>query len=322
MDELLSYYKDSNGTKSKHTMKAMETSMKRLAKVVDKSVDDLSVSDFKKSEVVIDKLVSDYSLSTVISSVLSIITFLKFKEASENLIADYKDVLNELVNERNKNDKDQTMTEHEEDNWIEYPELKKQIESKAEDFLNNKKAFTAYRNFLLMALLTLQPPTRLGNYLDMKYKNLSSLKNGGKGLKKDRNYILYNNDQENPKYTFIFNKYKTAKTLGQITHHVDSEILNKLLHKWFADYNTKKVDFLVNTNGALTSQTGVSNGLKSISKKIFNKELTGNSFRHIFITDFLSKNPSIEEKESTLRLVGQNYKPTQAEKYAKIKSDD
>ena len=45
-------------------------------------------------------------------------------------------------------------------------------------------------------------------------------------------------------------------------------------------------------------------------------------FRRIFFTWFLSTNPSVEEKQEVLKLVGQNYKPTQAEKYARIKKED
>jgi hypothetical protein len=231
-------------------------------------------------------------------------------------------MLNELIQERNKDNNNQEMSVKEEENWIEYPELKAKVEAEAQEFLSKKKSFSGYRNFLIMSLLTLQPPTRLGNYLDMVYKNKSSLKNGGRGLMKTKNYILYNNNEENPKYTFIFNKYKTAKTLGQITREIENDTLNKLLHKWFEDYNTKKQNFLVNSNGGLTTQTGITNGLSSISKKLFDKKLTGNSFRHIFITHFLSTNPSIQEKQEVLKLVGQNYKPTQAEKYARIKKED
>lgn len=322
MEEFIEYYKDNNGTSSQHTITAMKGNMKRLEKIMGNDLEDIDVDDFKNVDKVVDELIDNYSISTTISTLLAIISYLKYKKAGDNLIDDYKDILNELIQERNKDNNNQELTGKEEENWIEYPELKEKVEKEAQEFLTKKKSFSAYRNFLIMSLLTLQPPTRLGNYLDMAYKNKNSLKNGGRGLKKTKNYILYNNNQENPKYTFIFNKYKTAKTLGQITREIENDTLNKLLHKWFEDFNTKKQNFLVNSNGGLTTQTGITNGLSSISKKLFNKHLTGNSFRHIFITHFLSTNPSIKEKQEVLKLVGQNYKPTQAEKYARIKKDD
>ncbi len=322
MEAYLKYYKDNNGTSSSHTITAMKGNIKRIEKIMGKDLENIDVEDFKNIDNVVNELIDNYSISTTVSTLLAIISYLKYKKANDNLIEDYKDMLNELIQERNKDNNNQEMSAKEEENWIEYPELKAKVEAEAQEFLSKKKSFSGYRNFLIMSLLTLQPPTRLGNYLDMVYKNKSSLKNGGRGLMKTKNYILYNNNEENPKYTFIFNKYKTAKTLGQITREIENDTLNKLLHKWFADYNTKKQNFLVNSNGGLTTQTGITNGLSSISKKLFDKKLTGNSFRHIFITHFLSTNPSIQEKQEVLKLVGQNYKPTQAEKYARIKKED
>jgi len=322
MEEFIEYYKDNNGTSSKHTVTAMKGNMKRIEKIMGKDLEDIDVDDFKNVDNVVDELIDNYSISTTVSTLLAIISYLKYKKASDSLVEDYKDMLNELIQERNKDNNNQEMSVKEEENWIEYLDLKDKVEEEAQEFLSKKKSFSGYRNFLIMSLLTLQPPTRLGNYLDTVYKNKSNLKNGGRGLKKSKNYILYNNDEKKPKYTFIFNKYKTAKTLGQIVREIDNDTLNKLLHKWFEDYNTKKENFLVNSNGGLTTQTGITNGLSSISKKLFDKKLTGNSFRHIFITHFLSTNPSIQEKQEVLKLVGQNYKPTQAEKYARIKKED
>jgi len=322
MEEFIEYYKDNNGTSSKHTITAMKGNMKRIEKIMGKDLEDIDVDDFKNVDNVVDELIDNYSISTTVSTLLAIISYLKYKKASDSLVEDYKDMLNELIQERNKDNNNQEMSVKEEENWIEYLDLKDKVEEEAQEFLSKKKSFSGYRNFLIMSLLTLQPPTRLGNYLDTVYKNKSNLKNGGRGLKKSKNYILYNNDEKKPKYTFIFNKYKTAKTLGQIVREIDNDTLNKLLHKWFEDYNTKKENFLVNSNGGLTTQTGITNGLSSISKKLFDKKLTGNSFRHIFITHFLSTNPSIQEKQEVLKLVGQNYKPTQAEKYARIKKED
>ena len=42
-------------------------------------------------------------------------------------------------------------------------------------------------------------------------------------------------------------------------------------------------------------------------------------FRRIFFTYFLSTNPSVEEKQKILRISGQNYKPSQVEKYDRKK---
>jgi hypothetical protein len=99
---------------------------------------------------------------------------------------------------------------------------------------------------------------------------------------------------------------------------VSDERLNKLLSKWFEDYNTAKKDFLVNASGLKMSQEGVSNAVRSGSKRITGKELTLNALRHIFLTHFTASNPSIEEKSRVAKLVGQTYHPNRMELYARV----
>jgi hypothetical protein len=137
-------------------------------------------------------------------------------------------------------------------------------------------------------------------------------KRGVEGLNKKFNYI---SPTENGKWKMIFNNYKTAKYLGQVSHTVENETLNKLITKWFNEYNTKKKDFLNNVSGKPISQTNLTNAQKSISKKILGKELTTNLFRHIYLTWFLSTNPSIEEKQKVAQMIGQKYKVSRMEMY-------
>jgi hypothetical protein len=66
------------------------------------------------------------------------------------------------------------------------------------------------------------------------------------------------------------------------------------------------------------AQTAVSNALKSITKKELGKEIGLNGFRHIFLTHFLSTNPTIEEKKRVLTLVGHKFNPSQAELYQRF----
>ena len=122
--------------------------------------------------------------------------------------------------------------------------LKKKVSELSNDYLENKKAFTNFRNFLILALFSLQPPTRTGNYLDMLYKNEN--KRGVKSLNKKYNYIT---KLENGKYKMIFNKYKTSKYLGKIEYTIDNDLLNKLIDKWVNDYNKQKKYFIINANG-------------------------------------------------------------------------
>ena len=79
--------------------------------------------------------------------------------------------------------------EGEKENWIEYPELKKKVEELSTEYLTKKKAFTAFRNFLIVCLYVLMPPARIGNYLDMIKKDSSNMKRKAESLNK-KNSIL------------------------------------------------------------------------------------------------------------------------------------
>ena len=85
--------------------------------------------------------------------------------------------MNELIQERNKNLGKQEFKEGEKKNWMDYEDLKNQVEDKAGD-LDKKKSFTDFRNFLILCLFTLIPPARVGNYLNMiKWQSKVSMLN-------------------------------------------------------------------------------------------------------------------------------------------------
>lgn len=314
MDGFIDAYMSKNGSKSKSTETTMRGNMKRLEKVLGVDVEDMSVNNFKNSEKVLDKLIENYSLASVISTVNGVIAFLRYLKAPDTVIEDYVEITKDLAEERKNVSHTQEKSDLEKENWIDYDELKPKVEEAVDGVLERKVPPTVFRNIMMVALLTLQPPARLGNYLDMVYKDGSKMKRKAESLKKDRNYIIENDG----KFKFVFNKYKTAKSVGQVVSEVKDERLNKLLSLWFQDYNTAKKDFLVNANGSKMSQEGASNAIRSGTKRITGKELTLNALRHIFLTHFTSSNPSIEEKTEVAALVGQTYKPSRMELYARV----
>lgn len=313
MDEILDEYIKNNGSNSAATRKTLETGLKRLEKILEKDFKNIRTTDFKNPEKIIDKITSLYSLNTTISTILSINRFLLHKKASKKLIDQYKEILNELIQERNKGIATQKFKEGEEENWIDYEELKKKVEALAVFYLDKKKSFTDYRNFLILGLFTLIPPARVGNYLNMVKKDSEFMKQKISSLNKKFNYIV----KKDGKYTLVFNLYKTAKVLGKVIYEIKNEVLNDLLDKYFEEYNNdpKNKFFMINASGKPMSQTNFTNAQSSISKKLFNKNMTNNMFRRIFFTYFLDQNPSVEEKIKVLKISGQNYKPTTVERY-------
>tara|TARA_R110002167_G_scaffold126640_7_gene307608 strand:+ start:1821 stop:2840 length:1020 start_codon:yes stop_codon:yes gene_type:complete len=320
IDDMVSKYMNENESKSTSTAQTLKSSLIRLTKILDKDFKNIKVNDFKNTTKLLDLITENYSLNTTIQTILGTIKFLIFKDADENLIDDYRQILNELIQERNAQQGKQEFKEGEKDNWIDYPELKKKVEEFSIDYLDNKKSFTGFRNFLIVCLYVLMPPARIGNYLDMVKKDSSNMKRKAESLNKKNNYVVRNSEND---FTFIFNKYKTSKNLGSIKYDVKSIILNKMLEKYFNDYNDnpKVKNFMINASGKAMTQVNFTNSQSSITKKLFNKKITNNVFRRIFFTHFLSTNPSVEDKIDVLKISGQNYKPAQIEKYDRSKKD-
>ena len=317
MEKIIQEYLESNNSKSKSTKSTITQGLKRLEKILGKDFDDIKISDFKNVTEILDKITDMYSLNTTISTILAINRFLSSKKASENLILQYREVLNELIQQRNGDLGKQKFKEGEEENWIDYHELKKQVEKLSNDYLTKKKSFTEYRNFLILSLFTLIPPARVGNYLDMVKKDDSIMKQKIDSLPKKFNYIVKTGDT----YTLIFNQYKTSKVLGKVKYEIKDKILISLIDKYLKDYNNnpKNKFFMINVSGKPMTQTNFTNAQSSITKKLFKKNITNNQFRRIFFTHFLSHNPTVEEKQEVLKISGQNYKPSQVEKYDRKK---
>lgn len=318
MDEIIEDYLNNNGSKSASTKQTLLTGLKRLEKILEKPFEKIRISDFKNAEKMVDKITDMYSLNTTIGTILSINRYLLFKKANLKLIGQYREILNELIQERNNGQGKQEFKEGEKENWMDYEELKNQVEEKAAEYLDNKKSFTDFRNFLILSLFTLIPPARVGNYLNMIKKNGDNMKKKLSSLNKKFNYIV----KKDNSYSLVFNQYKTAKILGKVIYEIENEILTDLLDKYFEDYNKdeKNKYFMINASGKPMTQTNFTNAQSSITKKLFDKKITNNMFRRIFFTHFLSTNPSVEEKQKILRISGQNYKPSQVEKYDRKQS--
>ena len=220
------------------------------------------------------------------------------------------------------------MTEAEKENWIDYPELRKKwIELIKNKLSNISGTFTEWRDITMVSLFILIPPTRIGNYETMRIRFLKTME--AKSLKQDRNYLMINEKTGTPKYTLCFNKYKTARFIGQTCEEITDETMIKVLDKYITlrlhlqpinKYKFNDTDTLfINTEKKQLSQSYITETLKKTTKKYIDKKLSCDLFRKIFLTNFLNDNSkSIEDRKKMAKTMGQQYAPSTAETYRKI----
>lgn len=327
IQDIIEFYKVESPNKSPSTYITMKYNLVRLQKLLDKDISEIVVNDFKPLTKLID-LFDKYALNTRIQTIMGIKLFLRFKDANEKTINEYNDLLKDLCAESKVITEKNEMTDKEVKNWIDYDELKEKVikfyndEYKKYEGKEDFSIYTWNRNFLLLSLYVLLPPTRIGNYQYMRIRQQKKRK--GTSLDNKYNYLMVNDDES---YTLVFNQYKTSKYIGQVEHKITPEkdeilcdILAAYLKKRDRYVNNKKNDILFfNKEKNEMTQSSITDTLKNISRKIVDKELSVNLIRHIFITSFLEKPQSIEQKKIIATFMGQTYNPTMMECYNKLK---
>ena len=165
---------------------------------------------------------------------------------------------------------------------------------------------------MCLCLYILDIPTRLGNYLNCKV--LRNRPETVEDLSKKYNYVYKDTDGF---YKFIFNKYKTSKTLGQKEKKVKNKQLNAILDRYFNKYNTKNKYFLLDVLGKEIKQNVFTEILKSQTKLLFKKSFSVNLIRHSYLTHFLKQDPTLIQKIEVASDMGQTYHINVQDLYAK-----
>lgn len=229
----------------------------------------------------------------------TIVVFLKAIDAKKNLIDFYTEKMNMLMDEYNKKINKQEKSESQEENWVELPDLIKEIERQGREItrmrLWDKKKlspaeFDQIQRYVTGALYVISeenPPLR-GDYATMKlicekdYGNLSK-----EELKE--NYIV---DVSKRKKIFHLGNYKTSGNYGIKKIKVGKK-LNNILNKWFKINDSGYL--LVNNRKKPMSPNSLSKYINKVFEQT-GKKMGISLIRHIFISHhFPAQNDEKEE---------------------------
>ena len=253
-----------------------------------------SLNYLKEKEDIIKKI-KEKALTTQRNYLGAILVALPILKDSKDLLDYYKLELEKVNEEYQKIIGSHEKSDNQKTNWSTLSELKeifnkykKQITKdnyKLKDKLNSKE-FNFLTNYLIVALYTLMPPTRLD------YAPMSIIKNDSEDNDKG-NYLVIKS--RNKKH-FIINEYKSSKTYGKIRINIQSE-LNSIINLYLK-FHKDTDSFLLNSRGEPLSANGLSKLLtSSFSRYSNNKKITLNLLRHVYISENVKLTKDTDESK-------------------------
>ena len=136
------------------------------------------------------------------------------------------------------------------------------------------------RDYMLLCFYVLNEPRRSLDLAEMKINKIS----------KKGNYI--------DKNEYVINVYKTAKFRGQDRITIDTEAL-KFIKIWKSKYNP--TDYLVFNN---KKEQMTSSQITRALNSIFDKKISVNMLRHIYLSAKFKNMPSVKELKKTADNLG------------------
>jgi hypothetical protein len=243
--------------------------------------------NFLKSKDLILKKLENYKPNTFRGYLISICSSLHFEtnKTMVKLYKEYYDLLMKTNKELKEKEKEQEKTPVQKENWISWEDVEKKhqdLESEVNKFKDSKEINTHKYNtlleFVILSLYYYIAPKRNQDWALMRiiYKEEPNLPTTS-------NYYDISDDK------FIFNKYKTSKTKGELIEKIPEKLQNILkiyfkFHPLIKDKSIKKgtnIPFLVYSDGKDLSSI---NSITRILNKIFNKKIGSSMLRHIYLT--------------------------------------
>jgi integrase len=185
----------------------------------------------------------------------------------------------------------QTKTEKQKDNWIEWPDVLERYKAFEKEVAPlwklkkdeiNKSSFNKLKMFVLLSCYVLIPPRRALDYAAFKIRNINETKD---------NYMKKRN--------FIFNNYKTAKTYGKNEVPIDYKLYS-IMKKWI-DINPS--EWLITGNNNNMKAITVSQ-LTNMLNNFFDKKISVNMLRHSFLTHMYKDIPELKNMNKVADAMG------------------
>lgn len=277
--------------KKKNGRPLADSSIAVYMRNLEKLNDNIPIRNLKFLENIEDvkEKLANYKPTTYRNFLISIVSALSIvkNESKKNkkLYDDYYKMMMDINNQL-KNEPMGQMSETQRENWVSMDDIKNvlsDVENKVNKFKDNKEIglsqYNVLLDYLILSLYILIQPRRNADYQKMNItKNPIPI---------DSNVNFYNVDDG----SFIFNCFKTSKSIGQQEKIIPQDLKNVIdiylrhhpLYKKIKQNKIINVPFLVYYDGEPFKQT---NSITRILNRLFAPKKVGSSLlRHIYLSD-------------------------------------
>jgi len=270
-------------------------SMRRIERLYGKELPEIKLDFLEDPEhfvAILEK--SKYSENTKLTTLTNILKLCKIIDVPLIQYNNWLAILKEKTEQRQKNEEE--VLKKKLKVLTDFKDIKMMVYDKANDYINNEVSLDDYKDFLILALFTIQIPVRVSNYVNMKVVDDDIYTND-----KD-NFLVVNDDS----YKFIFNRYRTSHILGRKVLLVKEKTLQYLIDKWLTDYNKDSANFLIVNSKNRRPMNGrqIEQSIKKITEKVFKSPLSIDNIRASYMKRIADLDPDFQDKLDIANILG------------------
>ena len=283
VDELSTLHDMAFSSTSKATKTTFYQSLKRIEKLYDKPMAQIQLSFVNNPDEFLKKMDdSKYSKNTALTTITNILKLLKMIDAPLIVYNKWLTILKEKTEARTKKD-----------NLVLKEKLKVLMDWKD---IRNMIPLDTFKNFLILALFTIQIPVRLSNYVNMKVVEDDDY------LDEKSNFLVINDDA----YKFVFNNYRTSHIIGKKVLFIQEPSLQYLIDKWLANYNKESNNLLIvsEKNKRPMNAKQIASSLHDATEDIFGSPLNVDNLRASYMKHISDLDPDFQDKLDIANILG------------------
>ena len=294
-EQLATLHNEAFKSSSKSTKTTFLQSLKRIEKIYGKPFIELRLAFIDDPESFCEEMDSSkYSENTKLTTLTSILKLLKLIDCPLPIYNKWLETLKNKTDERQKND-DSNLKKRLKV-LMEFKTIKTLVYSEVEKYLKNDYELNDFKDFLILALFTIQIPVRVSNYVSMKViDDMEFIDEVG-------NFLLINDYD----YKFIFNRYRTSHILGRKDLNVTDKNLQSLIDRWLGEYNKDSNNFLIISDKNRRPMNGkqIEQSIKNASEKIFEFPLSVDNIRASYMKRIVDLDPDFQDKLDICNILG------------------